>query len=173
MMTYLRPISFAALLLALMPLSGCGGGSNAGGDTTPRATCVYRPSDNLGGCVRLITLSPQTSAPSVQAGSLYVGEVLVEQARVQSVGSYYSVSSPEWDSTGEWIIYEVALKSSVLNSPVVRGYNPTTGAKWFATFNTSGGRTISNGRVYYNHTESAGTTRWSLKIDGTDHRKES
>jgi hypothetical protein len=164
-----KNISLLSALLLSLALAGCGA---SGGVSEPQETCSYRSSDTLSACVRLKTISPSPSLPNVQAGSLYVGDALAFEARVDTP-NYYEAAQPQWDESGVWVIYNGVLRQPTQSVTTVSGYNVETRAKWSATLNMSGGRSISGGRVYWNHTESVGTTRWSVKVDGTDMRKES
>ena len=156
-----------------MPLSGCGGsGASSTQDSSvpPAEVCSYRASDKLAACIVLRPVVYAASAPTAQAGELQVGGVVAISPLLVGL-TYYDSDSPEWEPSGEWIIYNRVFRPKGAER-VVSGYNPATGAKWIAMFNTSGGREIKNGRVYYNHTESAGTTRHSVAVDGTDNRRE-
>lgn len=171
----LLPFALLLLLAGSLTLAGCGGS----GSTTGKAlgdTCISRASDGLQACTVARVIDVSISRPAVLALDLVVGGVVILPA-IPNGGGYYESVNPEWAPSfnggpaGEWLIYDWVLRQSK-DTAIVRGYNTTTKAEWSALFSISGGRAISGGRVYYDHLEHGDTTHWSVKLDGTDHRKE-
>ncbi len=167
MKVVMHPIIFGVLLTLLF--SGCASGS---GSLFNDPACSYRGSDGIDACIRTVQVSPSASRPKESAGQLYVNNVLVYGVQVLS-GYYYDAQDAQWDTKGEWVIYNIVLHQDTRTVTTVSGFNFLTREKWSAPLDTSGGRTVASGRVFFNHLEAGTTTRWSIRLDGTDLRKES